>query len=118
MFDITAAAVDELVAAARRSNAADLALRVAARQGADGSIEFGMGFDEPREDDEPLDFGGLTVLVGSRSRPLLDGAVLDFVEAEPGRHDFVVIPAPEPGAEPAAEAGRGCGSGGCSRCGG
>ena len=77
MFNVTAAAAQEILAAAARSDAQGMALRVAARQVADGSIEYGMGFDEAREDDEPAQFGALTVLVGSPSKPLLDGTVLD-----------------------------------------
>jgi Fe-S cluster assembly iron-binding protein IscA len=79
-----------------RSNAQGLALRVAARQVADGSIEYGMGFDDTREDDEPAQFGELTVLVGSPSKPLLQGTVLDYVEIEPGRFEFIFAP-PAPG---------------------
>ena len=91
-FTVTEAASKEILAAAERSAAAGMALRVAARQVADGSIEYGMGFDEQRDDDEPAAFDGLTVLVGSPSRPLLEGTVLDYVEVAPGRFDFVFIP--------------------------
>lgn len=91
-FTVTPAASQEILAAAERSNAAGMALRVAARQVADGSLEYGMGFDEQREDDEAAEFGGLTVLLGAPSQPLLDGTVLDYVEVAPGRHDFVFIP--------------------------
>jgi hypothetical protein len=41
------------------------------------------------------------VLVGSHSRPLLDGTVLDYVEIEPGRFDFIFVP-PAPPVVPAA----------------
>jgi iron-sulfur cluster assembly protein len=105
MLSLTPAASQEILAAAARSNAAGMALRIAARQVADGSIEYGMGFDEERDDDVPVEFGGLKVLVGSPSRPLLEGTVLDFVEIEPGRRDFVFIPLDEPVA-----ASSGCGS--------
>ncbi|MDP1649081.1 MAG: hypothetical protein Q8M01_12905 [Rubrivivax sp.] len=121
MFSVTTAAASEILAAAARSDAAGMALRVAARQVADGSIEYGMGFDEQREDDEPATFDGLTVLVGSPSRPLLAGTVLNYVEVGPGRFDFVFIPSPddagtacESGAPKARDA---CGSGGCGSCG-
>ena len=122
-FTVTPAASQEILAAAERSNAAGMALRVAARQVADGSLEYGMGFDEEREDDEPVDFGGLTVLLGSPSKPLLDGTVLDYVEVAPGRHDFVFIPprdalAAGDEATAAPQARGGCGSGGCASCGG
>jgi len=122
-FTVTPAASQEILAAAERSSAAGMALRVAARQVADGSLEYGMGFDEEREDDEPADFGGLTVLLGAPSKALLDGTVLDYVEVSPGRHDFVFIPPRESTAvgDEATEApqARGaCGSGGCGSCGG
>ena len=122
MLSLTPAAAQEILAAAARSDAAGLALRVAARQIADGSIEYGMGFDEQRDDDEPAEFGGLKVVVGSPSRPLLEDTVLDFVEVEPGRHDFIFIPPPEPVsascATAATKAGGGCGSGGNGGCAG
>lgn len=121
MFTLTPNAAQELLAAAERSNAAGMALRVAARQVADGSIEYGMGFDEERDDDLPTKFSGLTVLVGSPSQPLLDGTTLDYVEIEPGRFDFVFMPASESlmGADAnAAASSGGCGTGGCGSCGG
>ena len=122
MFSITPAAAGELLAAAERSDAAGMALRIAARALEDGSIEFGMGFDDERENDETVEFNGLTVLLGARSRPYLAGTQLDFVEIEPGRFDFVFLPTDEPvdeagGPGPARSATGGCGSGGCGQCG-
>jgi iron-sulfur cluster assembly protein len=121
MFTITSAAATEILAAAVRSDAAGMALRVAARRAADGSIEYGMGFDEQRDDDEPRSFDGLTVLVGSPSQPLLADTVLDYVELEPGQHGFVFIPPPEPApagcSNSAPKAGGGCGGGRCAGCG-
>lgn len=125
-FTVTPAASQEILAAAERSSAAGMALRVAARQVADGSLEYGMGFDEQREDDEPAEFGGLTVLLGSPSKPLLDGTVLDYVEVTPGRHDFVFIPPRETtvagdDVADAPQARKECGNGGnggCGNCGG
>jgi len=122
MFQVTSSAAKEILAAAARSDASGLALRVAARQVADGSIEYGMGFDEAREDDEPVEFGGLTVLVGSPSRPLLEGTQLDYVELAPGRFDFVFVPALEQvvaglGAGTAASGAGGCSKGSCGSCG-
>lgn len=113
MFNVTSAAAQEILAAAARSDALGMALRVAARQVADGSIEYGMGFDEAREDDEPVQFGALTVLVGLPSKPLLEGTELDYVEIEPGRFDFIFAP-PQAKAAPRGA----CGSGGCAGCGG
>jgi Fe-S cluster assembly iron-binding protein IscA len=117
-FSITAPAVQEILAAAARSDAVGLALRVAAKGKPDG-IDYGMGFDEPAQDDEVRDFSGLTVVVGAPSRRWLEGTVLDYVEIEPGRRDFIFVAAALSGtgrATPTASAAKSCG-GGCSGCG-
>ena len=112
MFSVTSTASQEILAAAARSDAAGMALRVAARQAADGGVEYGMGFDEPREGDMPLQLHGVNVLIAPPSQPMLDGVVLDFVELEPGTFDFIFLPADAAAAPPA----KACGSGGCSGC--
>lgn len=124
MFTVTPTASREILAAAERSDAAGMALRVAARQVADGSIEYGMGFDDVRVDDAPIDFGGVKVLIGLPSQMLLDDIVLDYVEVAPGEHDFVFLQPTAAasagcgtGAAEQAPASRGgCGSGGCGSC--
>ena len=109
MFTLTSAAAAEIRAAMPRSGADGLALRVAARLETDGSLAFGMGFDEAREGDMPLEIEGVPLLIAQPSQALLDDAMLDYVEVatQTPEHD-TVDPAP---------AGR-CGSGGCNRCGG
>ncbi len=118
MFQVTSAAAQQIRTAAARSDSIGLALRVAARQIADGSIEYGMGFDTPRDDDEPLEFDGLTVVVDPPCQPLLEATVLDWVELEPGAFAFIFIPpdAIVADREPEPPASGGCGSGGCGGC--
>ena len=118
MFSVTPTASQEILAAAARSDAAGMALRVAARQVADGSIEYGMGFDEPREGDMPLQIRGVDLVIAPPSQPMLDGVVLDFVEIAPGRFNFIFNPEAADAAEAAADkpAKKACGSGGCSGC--
>jgi iron-sulfur cluster assembly protein len=93
MFNVTEVAARELIAAAERSQAGELALRVAARRIDDGSIEYGMGFDEQRVDDEAIDGAGVRLLVGAPSRALLVNTTLDYAEVESGRFEFVFVPA-------------------------
>lgn len=112
MFSVTHTASREILAAAGRSDADGLALRVAARRGQDGSITYGMGFDEPREGDMPLQIQGLNLLIAPPSQPMLEDIVLDFVEIEPGRYDFIFAPESEVSEKPA----KACGSGGCNNC--
>ena len=115
-FQMTAAAAREILAAAGRSGAAGMALRVAARPARDGGLSYGMGFDQAADGDQVAVFEGLTVLVGAGSSAWLADTVLDYVELDSGERDFVFV---------LAEAARGCGAsagsatppyGGCGGC--
>lgn len=108
-FHMTAAAAREILAAAERSGAAGAALRIAARPAADGSLSYGMGFDDPAGDDQVAVFEGLTVLIGTASSAWLADTVLDYVELDSGERDFIFV-------QPAL-ASAGCGSCGGGRCG-
>ncbi|HMM87202.1 MAG: HesB/IscA family protein [Gammaproteobacteria bacterium] len=109
-LDVTDAALEQIRTAALQGRAVGMALRVAARRAGDGSIDYGMGFDDTHDDDEPLQFDDVTVVVAQGSRDLLRGTTLDWVEIAPGERRFIFIP-------PRDDAPRGCGSGGCSSCG-
>jgi len=105
MFSITPSALAELQAAVGRSDAQGMALRIAARERADGSIQFGMGLDEERENDQAVRLEQLTVLLGASSRPHLLRTVLDYIEVESGRFDFVFRPQAAPDGRAAGEGG-------------
>jgi uroporphyrin-III C-methyltransferase/precorrin-2 dehydrogenase/sirohydrochlorin ferrochelatase len=107
-----------LLAAAARSQAQDMALRVAARPAADGTVEFGMGFDDWREHDETTECHVPRACCWARSsRDPCWPTLLDYVEVEPGRHDFVFVLRGLPNARQRHPPPRACGSGGCNRCG-
>lgn len=113
-FRMTTAAAQEILAAAQRSGAEGMALRVAAKQTA-GGVAYGMGFDEAAPEDEATVFDGLTVLIAPPSREWLAGTVLDYVELDGGARDFIFVQEqPSGGCAPTSG---GCGSGSCSRCG-
>jgi iron-sulfur cluster assembly protein len=112
MLSLTTAAASQIRRAAAEAGGADWALRVAAKRERDGSITFGMGFDEPREGDMPLQVQGVNVVIAPPSQPMLDGIVLDFVELEPGQFNFIFTPEAEAAEKPA----KACGNGGCSGC--
>jgi iron-sulfur cluster assembly protein len=112
MFSLTPTASREILAAVARSDATGMALRVAARRSADGSIEYGMGFDEPREGDMPLQVFGVDLVIAPPSQPMLEDIVLDFVELEPGQFNFIFRPESEAADRPA----KACGNGGCTGC--
>jgi len=118
MFQLSSAAAAEIRAVIERGESEGMSLRVAARLDPDGELAFGMGFDEQREGDLPLLLDGVEVLIAQPSQPLLTEAMLDFVEVEPGRFGFVFVPQETEDPAPATDPTGGCGSGGCSRCGG
>ncbi|GJL82333.1 MAG: hypothetical protein DHS20C01_19670 [marine bacterium B5-7] len=87
---LTAAAVKQIQASARESGIERAILRIAAQRGADGGIEYAMGYDDEAESDTTSEYDNLTVLVAPTSIDLLSGAVLDFIEIE-GQMQFVFL---------------------------
>jgi iron-sulfur cluster assembly protein len=120
MFNLSTAAAQQVIAAAETSDAAGMALRIAARVDADGSIQYGMGFDEPNDADMKLMLHDVSVLIGAESQELLDATVMDYVELKPGEFNFIFIDERAGGMSPQAAAKGGCGGGSCSSggCGG
>ena len=92
MIKITDPAAEQIRAAANNPDVYGMVLRVAAYQEDDGSVNFGMGFDQEREADEQLIVNGIEILIASSSTPYLQGVTLDFVEMSPGDMRFIFIP--------------------------
>lgn len=110
MITLTAAAAEGVRVAALQSDAEGMPLRLAAKLADDGSVVFGMGFDDQREQDLLIESEGIAVLVSPPSQDLLENATLDFAEVRSGEFGFVVIAAAS-GQDAPAEGG--CGSGAC-----
>jgi iron-sulfur cluster assembly protein len=91
VFTVTAEAARQIQHAAQQDGIEAMALRVAAKRLADGSIEYGMGFDTERDNDLQLICEGVTLLISNKSRDLLNGATLDFVELTAGQFEFIFI---------------------------
>ncbi len=91
MIKITPEAAAQVRKSAENSNAQNMPLRIAARREEDGSFVYGMGFDDEGADDTHFVSEGIGVLVSNDSKALLEGATLDFVEINPGEHQFIFI---------------------------
>ncbi|RPH62293.1 MAG: iron-sulfur cluster assembly accessory protein [Burkholderiales bacterium] len=90
MITLTPAAVRQIMLAAEEAGMEEPLLRVAAQVDEAGDrIEYGMGFDDRREQDEEFDCEGVIVLVSPPSRPQLEDTVLDYVELAPAEFRFV-----------------------------
>lgn len=106
MINITQSAAKQILISAS-SEPPGTALRIAAKRAADGSIQYGMGFDSEREGDFMFDSYGVTFVVAPTSSKLLEGTTLDFVELQPGDFQFIFFSpqdaeAPPPDAAPQA----------------
>ena len=110
MFNLTPAAAQQIQQAAQSSGAAELALRVAAKKDADGEMQYGMGFDDPKDEDMKLDLEGVAVVIGGESQELLFDTVLDFVELNPGEFNFIFVPTSHPSCGSGSVTTGGCGS--------
>lgn len=91
MITLTEEAARQIRESAVQAQAENMALRVAAKRGPDGAIEYGMGFDAERANDVQVVSEGVALLVSSHSKDLLAGTVLDYVELEPGEFHFIFI---------------------------
>lgn len=112
MISLTKEAADQVRSAAEEAGAGNMALRIAARYNDAGMLEFGMGFDDERSNDQAIDSWGVTLLVNAQSAAMLDDVTIDFSEVSPGESRFVFMKA-SAGSCGSSGGGGGCGSGGC-----
>lgn len=96
MFKVTPAAAEQVRAAAQQGGTEGMALRLAAQTRPDGSIDYMMGFDEGSEDDIRFTSEGVQIVMAPEFVPLLDEAVMDFVELDDGAHQFIFLNPKDP----------------------
>ena len=114
MITLTEKAIEQIKSAAEQSEAAGLALRLAAKKKADGSMEYGMGFDEAKDDDLLFRFQEVEVVFGGEYGPLLNGTTIDYVELEPGKWHFIFMNPNDANYQPPGS--ESSSTGGCSSC--
>jgi iron-sulfur cluster assembly protein len=119
MFRLTSQAATQIRNAALAADSGEMALRVAAKRGADGEVEYAMGFDDERQNDTTLSVEGIRIVISQHSTALLAGIELDYVELEPGAFNFIFVPSaalplPASAQKPAGGCGSGSCGGGCS----
>lgn len=90
MMAITPSAAEQIKASASQQDIGDMALRIAAKKIEDGSIEYAMGFaDQPNEGDLKFTSEGVDIVIAPSSAQLLKDTIIDYVEIEPGQHNFI-----------------------------
>ncbi len=119
MFTLTSAAAQQIQLAAQASSAENMALRLAAKLDSDGTVQYGMGFDEPDDEDLKLNLEGVDIVIGMPYQALLEDTTLDFVEMEPGEFNFIFLDGRQTGGVTTSSCTTGgCSSGGCGSKGG
>ena len=111
MINVTASAAQQIMIAAADSGAGGMSLRVAAHYDESAhEIQYGIGFDEAKDDDECVETHGVSLLVSPLSKSAVDNLTIDYVEIEPGDFRFIFI---HPEDDCSTPSSNGCG--GCSR---
>ena len=83
MITVSKAAAEQIKESAKQSDANTMALRIAAQQKEDGSIEYAMGFaDRDMDDDIFFDSEGVKIIVSAGCYELLKNTELDFVKLD------------------------------------
>jgi len=116
MITLTPKAAEQVRLAAEQNSMTDTALRIAVRQATDGSLEYGMGFDQEGDNDVEVVSEGVRMLIYAAQEAILLGLVVDYDEYMPGEYGFVFMNPNDPGAG-GGDSGGSCGGGGCSGCG-
>lgn len=98
MITITPSAAERILG--QRTGAEEVFLRLAARLDAQGTIEYGLGFDGKAEGDVEVVSGAIHLLIAPGSVELLAGATLDYVEINPGDLRFIFINPNDPSHKP------------------
>ncbi len=89
MITITPQAAAQIRRASEQADSEDMYLRLAAKREADGSIEYGMGFDDMGGQDQIYTSEGVEVLISDSCKELLRGATLDYVEISLGESEYI-----------------------------
>jgi len=90
MFILSPAAAEQIKESAKQNQSEGLALRVAAKKNVDGSIHYGVGFeDNTKEEDLAFKSHDITILIAPQSIELLNGTEMDYVEMDNKEMQFI-----------------------------
>ena len=104
IFKVTERAANRILSAAKEGNMEGMALRLAPRRNADGSIEYNkMGFDTINDGDVHIHTEGVDVVFEPIFKELLEGAIMDFVEIEADNPSFIFLNPNDPNFVPPKE---------------
>jgi iron-sulfur cluster assembly protein len=92
MITITPAAAEQIRASARQGHMTGMAMRIAATRNPDGTLHYGMGFDDNQlEGDVHITSEDIDIVVSESSMQLVQGMTVDYVELEPDAYQFIFL---------------------------
>ncbi len=92
MITITAKAAEKIRESARQSEAENMLLRIAVTDNSDGSFHYAVGFDETKnETDVCVKSEELELVYSADQSDKLKNMVIDYVELEPGKENFIFL---------------------------
>ncbi len=103
MITVTEEAAKQIKLSSKQGKSEGMPLRIAATKNADDSIHYGMGFDDSKEDDIAITSEEIKIIISPVSAELLKDTVLDFVELEPGKHQFIFMNPNDPSYTPSQD---------------
>lgn len=90
MFTLSAAAAEQIKESAKQNQSEGLPLRIAAKKNVDGSIHYGVGFeDNTKEEDIAFKSHDITILIAPQSMQLLNGTEMDYVSMDNNELQFI-----------------------------
>ncbi|MEM8844652.1 MAG: iron-sulfur cluster assembly accessory protein [Pseudomonadota bacterium] len=105
-ISVTESAAEQIKKSALQSQTDNLPLRIAATKNSDGSLHYGMGFDDVGNNDGGdliFNSNGVDIVVAKSSFELLKGTVVDYAELEPNQFHFVFLNPNDPNYQPGSE---------------
>ena len=89
---ITEKAAEKVKAAIEKQGKKDAALRLYVSGGGCSGFQYGLAFDEIKDEDHVIESHGVRILVDQQSAQYLDGSEIDYVESVVGEGFLVNNP--------------------------
>ena len=90
MFTLSPAAAEQIKESAKQNQSEGLSLRIAAKKNVDGSIHYGVGFEETsKEEDLAFKSHDITIVIAPQSIALLNGTEMDYVKMDNNEMQFI-----------------------------
>ena len=104
LLQVSSRAAQQIRYQAKQNRMEGMPLRIAAKHNPDGTIHYGMGFDDTgRDDDTSYQSEGIDLVVSPMSLDLLNDTTLDYVQLDDGKYEFIFINPNDPNYVPPSE---------------